>query len=114
MDIDTFVEVNGSYVHIGTEQDLYSIIQKYISTELAELVVNFYKQSYDNYKQFTQLLKELSSITADLEITESDCEDYSNALISINNKIHEFKETETKNIDKLIDDIEEIIEGAPI
>lgn len=114
MDIDTFVEVNGSYVHIGTEQDLYNVIQKYTSVELAELVVNFYKQSYDNYKQFTQLLKELSSITADLEITESDCEDYSNALISIDNKIHEFKESETKNIDELIDNIEEIIDRSPL
>ena len=114
MDIDRFVEIKGSYVHIGTEQDLYNILNKQMGTDFADSVVNFYKWSYDNYNQYTKLQNDFSNLLESLEISESDNEDFYDALTTISCKIRNFEDSKEKDVNKLIKSIKEIIERSPI
>lgn len=110
MEFSTFVNVNGTETYIGTDRQLCDIIESGCGREVADLVQNICNENdYETKLAEQKAITEADYYEEALEEVTSDMNEILNLIIEYRKYDKSRKTLNRKVIDKLLNDIEYIV-----
>lgn len=110
MEFSTFVNVNGTETYIGTDRQLYNIVESCCGREVADLVQNICNENdYETKLAEQKAVTEADYYEETLEEITSDLQEILNLIMDYRKYDAAHKNLNRKEVEKLLGSIENII-----